>query len=84
MRDWKTSEGLAGRGVPVAWNLAGGCQKRLVIDLHLTTLRLCIEASASVTPPRLRSSSERQRPSPSRVRSRHTRLSSVWYGNGRR
>lgn len=50
MRDWKVFEGLAARGVPVAWNLAGGYQKPLskVIDLHLTTLRLCIEAEASV------------------------------------
>jgi acetoin utilization deacetylase AcuC-like enzyme len=51
IRDWRVFEGLAARGIPVAWNLAGGYQKPLskVVGLHLTSLRLCIESGASHT-----------------------------------
>ncbi len=49
IRDWCVFEGLAARGIPVAWNLAGGYQKPLskVVALHLTTLRLCVESTAA-------------------------------------
>jgi acetoin utilization deacetylase AcuC-like enzyme len=48
IRDWRVFEGLAARGIPVAWNLAGGYQKPLskVVGLHLATMRLCVESMA--------------------------------------
>lgn len=51
MRDWRVFEGLARRGVPVAWNLAGGYQRPIdkVVKLHVNTMRLCIE-SLSIQP----------------------------------
>ena len=41
MRDWKVFDGLHRRGVPVAWNLAGGYQTPLsrVIALHVNSFR---------------------------------------------
>lgn len=47
-RDWRVFEGFTARGIPVAWNLAGGYQTPLskVVGLHLTTLRLCVESIA--------------------------------------
>lgn len=58
---WMTSEEIAERdrlvfetaielGLPVAWNLAGGCQRdpngtiRPVLDLHDNTMRACVDA----------------------------------------
>lgn len=51
MRDWRVFDGLARRGVPVAWNLAGGYQRPIdkVVKLHVNTMRFCIE-SLSVQP----------------------------------
>lgn len=47
LRDWKVFHGLAGRGIPVAWNLAGGYQQPLskVVQLHVNSMRACIEAA---------------------------------------
>ena len=52
LRDWRVFDGLAQRGIPVAWNLAGGYQTPLarVIDLHLATLQLCMNAQAEAPP----------------------------------
>lgn len=45
-RDAQMFKGLKGRGVPVAWVLAGGYQDPLlkVIDLHVNTMRAAIFA----------------------------------------
>jgi acetoin utilization deacetylase AcuC-like enzyme len=45
-RDWRVFHGLRERGIPVAWNLAGGYQKPLsrVVALHENTLRACLAA----------------------------------------
>lgn len=47
-RDWRVFAGLKERGIPVAWNLAGGYQKPLakVVAIHENTLRASIVASA--------------------------------------
>ena len=44
-RDEKVFQGLRKRGIPVAWDLAGGYQKPLskVIVIHENTMRACIE-----------------------------------------
>lgn len=43
-RDWKVFQGLRARGIPVAWDLAGGYQKPLskVVQVHENTMRACI------------------------------------------
>lgn len=45
-RDWRVFSGLSARGIPVAWNLAGGYQRPLsrVIKLHVNSMRRCIES----------------------------------------
>jgi len=47
LRDRYVFEGLAARGIPVAWNLAGGYQRPLekVVALHVNTMGACIESS---------------------------------------
>lgn len=46
LRDWRVFAGLYERGVPVAWNLAGGYQDPLskVVGIHVNTMRAAIEA----------------------------------------
>jgi acetoin utilization deacetylase AcuC-like enzyme len=48
-RDWWVFHGLRQRGIPIAWNLAGGYQKPLskLITIHENTMRACIEAQRS-------------------------------------
>ena len=45
-RDWRVFVGLKERGIPVAWNLAGGYQNPLskVIAIHENTMRACAAA----------------------------------------
>lgn len=45
-RDQVVFRGLAGMGVPVVWNLAGGYQEplRKVLDIHDNTMRACVES----------------------------------------
>lgn len=46
-RDWLVFHGLHQRGIPVAWDLAGGYQTPLskVITIHENTMRACIAAT---------------------------------------
>lgn len=46
LRDWRVFAGLRARGIPVAWDLAGGYQNPLskVVAIHVNTLRAAIEA----------------------------------------
>ena len=46
LRDWRVFDGLRRRGIPVAWNLAGGYQDPLarVVELHSNTVRALIAA----------------------------------------
>lgn len=48
-RDWKVFSGLKARGIPVAWDLAGGYQTppSRVIDIHMNTLRAAVEVYAT-------------------------------------
>lgn len=49
LRDRRVFAGLRDRGIPVAWDLAGGYQNPLskVVTIHLNTMRAAIEAEAS-------------------------------------
>lgn len=49
LRDWRVFAGLRDRGIPVAWDLAGGYQNPLskVVTIHLNTMRAAVEAEAS-------------------------------------
>ncbi len=51
-RDKLVFHGLHRRGIPVAWNLAGGYQKPLskLITIHANTMRACIEAQRESIP----------------------------------
>ena len=51
-RDEKVFRGLKARGVPVAWNLAGGYQRPMsrVVDLHLATMRMCRRSAEKPEP----------------------------------
>ena len=46
LRDWRVFSGLRARGIPVAWDLAGGYQNPLskVVAVHVNTMRAAIEA----------------------------------------
>ncbi len=50
-RDYKVFAGLARRGIPVAWDLAGGYQQPLarVVEIHVNTMRM-VEAVHGSTP----------------------------------
>lgn len=47
LRDWRVFHGLRERGIPVAWDLAGGYQKPLsrVVTLHENTFRASLQAA---------------------------------------
>ena len=49
LRDWWVFEGLRQRGIPVAWDLAGGYQDPLskVVAIHVNTLRAAVEAEGA-------------------------------------
>ena len=49
LRDWRVFAGLRERGIPVAWNLAGGYQDPLskVVAIHVNTMRAAIEAEGA-------------------------------------
>ena len=50
LRDWKVFSGLKMRGIPVAWDLAGGYQTPMsrVIDIHMNTMRAAVEVHATM------------------------------------
>jgi acetoin utilization deacetylase AcuC-like enzyme len=51
-RDWRVFHGLRQRGIPIAWNLAGGYQKPIskVVGIHENTMRACIEVQRESMP----------------------------------
>lgn len=53
LRDWRVFDGLRRRGIPVAWNLAGGYQQPLarVVELHSNTVRALIAAGENPPTP---------------------------------
>jgi acetoin utilization deacetylase AcuC-like enzyme len=57
-RDHLVFVGLAGIGIPVAWNLAGGYQRdsqgsiRPVVEIHENTMKECTQVYASANSPR--------------------------------
>ena len=50
LRDWRVFNGLRERGIPVAWDLAGGYQNPLskVVAVHVNTMRAVIEVEAGL------------------------------------
>ena len=50
LRDWRVFAGLRERGIPVAWDLAGGYQDPLakVVGIHVNTMRAVIEVEGGV------------------------------------
>lgn len=51
LRDWRVFAGLRERGIPVAWNLAGGYQDPLakVVGIHVNTMRAISCAGSALT-----------------------------------
>ena len=49
LRDWRVFDGLSQRGIPVAWDLAGGYQDPLskVVAIHVNTMRAAVEAEGA-------------------------------------
>lgn len=49
LRDWRVFAGLSQRGIPVAWDLAGGYQNPLskVVAIHVNTMRAAVEAEGA-------------------------------------
>jgi len=49
LRDWRVFDGLRQRGIPVAWDLAGGYQDPLskVVAIHVNTMRAVVEAEGA-------------------------------------
>lgn len=50
LRDWRVFAGLRERGIPVAWDLAGGYQSPIskVVAIHVNTMRAAIEVECGV------------------------------------
>ncbi len=62
LRDWRVFHGLRERGIPVAWNLAGGYQTPLskVIAIHENTMRAAIEGNPPPLVAALKSGAKQQ------------------------
>lgn len=50
LRDWRVFAGLRERGIPVAWDLAGGYQDPLtkVVGIHVNTMRAVVEVEGGL------------------------------------